>query len=170
MFLWHINHCRLFNAKSIFIHINSSISNNSVWRKWIFFAYKLFNVKTVLFQEIQFTISTRFISVWPIYRTLSGATSRGQSGPGSNGNKEVLHISQKLQHYKSLTIRLFSVISRTLVGGSYLSAQMQLVYSKAGDWKMCQAGNEKCPKEIAERIELPNQESIRTLGEKENYK
>ena len=27
--LWHINHYRLFNAKSIFIHINSSISNNS---------------------------------------------------------------------------------------------------------------------------------------------
>ena len=26
--LWHINHCRLFNAKSIFIHINSSIPNN----------------------------------------------------------------------------------------------------------------------------------------------
>ena len=29
-FLWHINFCRLFNAKSIFIQINSSISNNSV--------------------------------------------------------------------------------------------------------------------------------------------
>ena len=28
--LWHINHCRLFNAESIFILINISISNNSV--------------------------------------------------------------------------------------------------------------------------------------------
>ena len=28
--LWHINHCWLFNVKSIFIHKNSSISNNSV--------------------------------------------------------------------------------------------------------------------------------------------
>ena len=28
--LWHINLCRLFNAKSIFIHIKNSISNNSV--------------------------------------------------------------------------------------------------------------------------------------------
>ena len=27
--LWHINHCRLFNAKSILIHMKSSISNNS---------------------------------------------------------------------------------------------------------------------------------------------
>ena len=32
-FLWHINHFRLFNAKSILIQINSSISNNSVWYK-----------------------------------------------------------------------------------------------------------------------------------------
>ena len=29
-FLWHINLCRLFDAKSIFIQIISSISNNSV--------------------------------------------------------------------------------------------------------------------------------------------
>ena len=28
--LWHINLCRSFNAKSIFIQINSSISNDSV--------------------------------------------------------------------------------------------------------------------------------------------
>ena len=29
--LWYINLCRLFNTKSIFIQMNSSISNNSVW-------------------------------------------------------------------------------------------------------------------------------------------
>ena len=34
--LWHINHCRLFNAKSIFIQIISSISNNSVYHKYSF--------------------------------------------------------------------------------------------------------------------------------------
>ena len=28
--LWHINHCRLFDDESIFIHISSSISNNSI--------------------------------------------------------------------------------------------------------------------------------------------
>ena len=32
--LWHINHYRLLNAKFIFIHINSSISNNSVTQKY----------------------------------------------------------------------------------------------------------------------------------------
>ena len=30
IWIWHINYCRLFNAKSIFIIMNSSISNNSV--------------------------------------------------------------------------------------------------------------------------------------------
>ena len=34
--LWHINPCRLFNAKSIFIQINSSLSNNSVKYKYTF--------------------------------------------------------------------------------------------------------------------------------------
>ena len=31
-------------------------------------------------------------SIWPIDRTLSGATNPGQSGHESNGNEEVLHI------------------------------------------------------------------------------
>ena len=32
--MWHINQYSLINAKSIFIHINSSISNNSVKHKY----------------------------------------------------------------------------------------------------------------------------------------
>ena len=32
--LWHINHWRLFNAKSIFIQIISSISNNSAYHEY----------------------------------------------------------------------------------------------------------------------------------------
>ena len=39
--------------------------------------------------------------------------------------------SPKLQHYWNLTIRWFRVISRTLVGGPYLSAMVQSVYSTA---------------------------------------
>ena len=48
--------------------------------------------KTVLFQTNQFSISTQFSSIWPIDRTLSGVTTPGQSGPGSDGNEEVLRI------------------------------------------------------------------------------
>ena len=43
---------------------------------------------------MQFSISTLFSSIWPIDSTLSGATTSGQSGPGSNGNKGVLCIPQ----------------------------------------------------------------------------
>ena len=39
-------------------------------------------------------MSTQFSSIWPINRTLSGATIPGQSEPGSDGNKGVLRIPQ----------------------------------------------------------------------------
>ena len=50
--------------------------------------------KTVLFQTIQFTISTQFSSIWPIDKTLLGTDTPGQSGPGSNGNEGVFCIPQ----------------------------------------------------------------------------
>ena len=50
------------------------------------------SLKTVLFQAIQFSISTQFSSIWPIDRTLSGATTPGKSWPGSDGNEWVLRI------------------------------------------------------------------------------
>ena len=53
---------------------------------------------TVLLQTIHFNVSTQFSPVRPIDGTLSGALILGQSG---------------------LTIRLFRVILRTLVGGVY---------------------------------------------------
>ena len=34
----------------------------------------------------------QFSSLWPIDRTLSGATSLGLNGPGSDDNEAVLHI------------------------------------------------------------------------------
>ena len=52
------------------------------------------NVKTIPSQPIQFSISTHFSYIWPIDRTLSGATTSGQSGPGSDGNEGVLCIPQ----------------------------------------------------------------------------
>ena len=54
----------------------------------------ILNVKTVLFQAIQFGLSTQFNFIWPIDRILLGATTLGQSGPRRNGNKGVLHIPQ----------------------------------------------------------------------------
>ena len=37
----------------------------------------------------------QFSSIWPIDMTLSGATTPGQSGLGSDGNEGVLHIPQR---------------------------------------------------------------------------
>ena len=50
--------------------------------------------KTVLFQAIRFTLCTQFSSGWSLDRALSGATTPGQSWPGSDGNEGVIHIPQ----------------------------------------------------------------------------
>ena len=43
------------------------------------------NIKTFLFQATQFSISTQFCFIWPIDQ---GATAPGHSGPGSDGSTE----------------------------------------------------------------------------------
>ena len=58
------------------------------------FVYTQLNVKTVLLQTIQFSISIDFSSIWPIDRTLSSAATPCQNWPGSIGNEDVLHIPQ----------------------------------------------------------------------------
>ena len=68
------------------------ITNNRI--KHQSFIYTQLNVKIILFQIIQFSISTQFSSSRPIDSTLSGTTTLGQSGLGSNGNEGVLHIPQ----------------------------------------------------------------------------
>ena len=50
--------------------------------------------KAVLFQTIQFSIGMQFISIWPIDRARSGATTQGQSGPGSDSNEGILRVPQ----------------------------------------------------------------------------
>ena len=50
--------------------------------------------QTVLLQAIQFNISTQFSFIWPIDRTLSGATIPDLNETGSNGNEWVFYIPQ----------------------------------------------------------------------------
>ena len=65
---------------------------------------------------------------------MSGSSTPGQSGPGSNVNEGLLHIPL-ISKAGALPSDGFNVISRTLGGGSYPSAEMQLVYSTAPvDW------------------------------------
>ena len=111
----------------IFQTVHLSISKQFQCQKTVLFQTDQFSIGTQflcqkkdLFQTIQFSICTQFSSFWHIDNTLSSATTLSPSGPGSNGNEGVLHIPPKLQHYWSLTIRLFSVIYRTLIGGGVL--------------------------------------------------
>ena len=76
--------------------------------------------KTFLFQAIQLsqTILIQTIqcsSMRPIDMTLSGATTLGQSGPGSDSNEELLRIPKRSSSYWNLTINLFCVLIRILV-------------------------------------------------------
>ena len=72
-------------------------------------------------------------SILPIYKTLSGATTVGQSGSGSDITKgysafpkfiEEFYLSAGMQSVYSAAptnwLRLFSIISRTLTGGVLL--------------------------------------------------
>ena len=88
--------------------------------------------KTVLFLAIQFSISKHFSSIWPIDQTLSGATTLAQSGPGSDGNEEVLHIPQSSSITEaSPSDCLVSYSGHSLEGESYPSPEMQSMYSTA---------------------------------------
>ena len=70
-------------------------------------------------------------------RTLSDATTPDQSGPGSDGNEEVLRIPQSpgiTGASPSDCLMPYSGDS-LVVGESYLSAELQPVYSTApADW------------------------------------
>ena len=50
--------------------------------------------KRVLFQPVQFSISTQFSSIWHVDKTLSDATTPGMRGPGSDSNEGVLCIAE----------------------------------------------------------------------------
>ena len=85
--------------------------------------------KTVLFQTIQFTMSTLFSSIWAIDRTLSVATTQGLSGSGSDGNEEILHIPKISSITGASPSDCLGSYRGHLLGESYLSAEMQLEYS-----------------------------------------
>ena len=74
-------------------------------------------------------------SVWPRDWTLSSATILGYCGPGNNDNKEVLYIPQHSNITGASPSDCFMSYPGHLLGESYPSAVMQLVYSAASaDW------------------------------------
>ena len=115
-----------FNAELNFKKIQFSIS--------IVFVCKQLNVKTVLFQTVQFTIHTEFSSVWPMDRTLSASTP-SQSGPG---NERGFGIPQSSSITGNSPSDCLVSYPEHFLGVSYPSAEKQSVYSTApADWAMC---------------------------------
>ena len=98
----------------------------------------------------------RFSSIQPIDRTLSGATTPGQSGPGSDGNEGVLCIPQSSSIAGTLPSDcLVSYPGHSLggEGGSYSSAEKRSVYSTApADWASHHQGLFACIKSVFERF------------------
>ena len=123
----HLFQAILFSQKVKCFQVLLCITNNLI--KPRSFIHAQLNVKTVLFQTIQFFICTEFIYIRPKDRTLSGATTPGQSGPRSDGDKEVLCILQSSCITEaSPSDCLVSYLGHSL-GECYPSAEMQSVYS-----------------------------------------
>ena len=112
----------LFNAKLNFKQFSL------VWVE--FFVYKKLNVKTVLLKTIQFSISTQFQCQKQFYFKQFSSTevhSLVLFDPWIGAN-QVLLLQVRvdlgvmaMKRYSAFPIRLFSVISRTLVGRGVLS-------------------------------------------------
>ena len=73
----------------------------------------------------------QFSSIWLIDRTLSGATTPGQNGPGSNDNEGVLCIPQNSSTTGASPSECLVSYTGHSLSESYSSAEMQSVYSLA---------------------------------------
>ena len=81
---------------------------------------------------VQSFVCTQFkyqSSIWPIDRTLSGATTPGQSGSESNGSEGVLRILQSSSITGTTPSDCLILYPGHSLSGSYPSAEMQSVYS-----------------------------------------
>ena len=70
-------------------------------------------------------------SIWPIDRPLLGAATQGQSGTGSDGNEGALHIPKRSSITGASPSDCLVFYLGHLLGKSYLSTEMQSVYSTA---------------------------------------
>ena len=100
----------LFSIGVLFVHTKLNVK--TLLSQAIQFSVNTVSMtKTVLFQNIQFSISMHFSSIWHIDRILSGVTTSGQSGPGSDGNERVHRILQNSNITETLLAGCFCVIS-----------------------------------------------------------
>ena len=70
-------------------------------------------------------------SIWCLDRILSDTTTLGQSGPGSNSNEGILHISLSSSITEALASDCLESYAGHSLGEFYPSAESQSVYSTA---------------------------------------
>ena len=87
--------------------------------------------KTILFWAIQFSMSKQFSSIQSIDKTLSGACTPGQSGPGSDGNKGVLCIPRSSHITVASPLDCLMSYPGHSLRKSYSTAETQSMYSAA---------------------------------------
>ena len=89
--------------------------------------------KTFLFQAIQFSQTIQFRGSMPLvlFRTLSGTTTPGQSGPESDGNEGGLRIPQSPSITGTLPTDCLVSYPGHSLERSYPSVKVQSVYSTA---------------------------------------
>ena len=140
--LWHINHCRLFNAKSIRCYHSGSEWTWEWWQwkgtphspKLIICLYTVYCFRVLLFNannwiKHQSNDQTGQFSISHLFALSSNVK---QSGPGSDGYKRVLHIPQCFGIIIASPLNCLISYPGHLFGWrSYPSAEIQSVYSIA---------------------------------------
>ena len=90
-----------------------------------FYTYKQFYFKLFSLAQVQFS------SIWPIDRTLSGATSVGQNGSGGDGNEGAYCIPQSSSITEASPSDCLVSYLGPFLGESYPFSEMQSVFSTA---------------------------------------
>ena len=74
-------------------------------------------------------MSTQFISIWPIDKTLSGATTMGQSEPGSHDPEWVISIPESYKITRTFLLDCFVSYSWYSLEGILPLCKKQSVYN-----------------------------------------
>ena len=69
----------------------------------------------------------KFSSIWPVDRTISGATTPGQSGPGNNSIEGVICILQSSSSSKFTQLDCLLSYPGHLLGGGLISSKLNAI-------------------------------------------
>ena len=141
-----------FNCQKTFLFQAIQFSQTVLFQTIQFSVSTVSMSNSILFQTTEFRISTQFSSILPIDWALSGATTQGQSGPGSDDNEGVLYIPQSSSITGTSPSDCLVLYQDTRWGaGGYLSAEVQLVYSTVpADWAKIICEGRHAPEAFAE--------------------